>query len=66
MFNLDKFISESVTFRPESMFKADIEANAEALTREIKSQKVCVIGGAGSISMRIVTVLGFTRTLVKT
>lgn len=25
MFNLDKFISESVTFRPESMFKADIE-----------------------------------------
>lgn len=49
MFNLDKFISESVTFRPESMFKADIEANAEALTREIKGKKVCVIGGAGSI-----------------
>ena len=49
MFNLDKFISESVIFRPVSMFKADIEANAEALTREIKSQKVCVIGGAGSI-----------------
>ena len=49
MFNLDKFISESVTFRPVSMFKADIEANAEALTREIKGKKVCVIGGAGSI-----------------
>jgi FlaA1/EpsC-like NDP-sugar epimerase len=31
------------------MFKADIEANAEVLTREIKGKKVCVIGGAGSI-----------------
>ena len=40
MFNLDKFISESVTFRPVSMFKADIEANAEALTREIKGKNL--------------------------
>lgn len=36
MFNLDKFIADSVTFRPESMFEADIEANAATLTREIK------------------------------
>ncbi len=49
MFNLDKFIAESVTFRPASMFAADIEANKETLTREIKGKKVCVIGGAGSI-----------------
>ena len=49
MFNLDKFIADSVTFRPESMFKGDIEANAEKLTQEIKGKKVCVIGGAGSI-----------------
>ena len=49
MFNLDKFIADSVTFRPVSMFKADIEANRETLTREIKGKKVCVIGGAGSI-----------------
>ena len=49
MFNLDKFISDSVTFRPSSMFEPDIKANAEALTREIKGKKVCVIGGAGSI-----------------
>lgn len=49
MFNLDKFIAESVTFRPVSMFAADIEANKETLTREIKGKKVCVIGGAGSI-----------------
>ena len=49
MFNLDKFISDSVTKRPVSMFAADIEANKETLTKEIKDKKVCVIGGAGSI-----------------
>jgi FlaA1/EpsC-like NDP-sugar epimerase len=49
MFNLDKFISDSVTFRPVSMFAPDIEANKEKLTAEIKGKKVCVIGGAGSI-----------------
>jgi FlaA1/EpsC-like NDP-sugar epimerase len=49
MFNLDKFISDSVTFRPVSMFAPDIEANNEKLTAEIKGKKVCVIGGAGSI-----------------
>lgn len=49
MFNLDKFIADSVTFRPVSMFEPDIKANAETLTREIKGKKVCVIGGAGSI-----------------
>ena len=49
MFNLDKFIADSVTFRPVSMFVADIETNKEKLTKEIKDKKVCVIGGAGSI-----------------
>lgn len=49
MFNLEKFIADSVTYRSESMFAKDIEANKEALTREIKGKKVCVIGGAGSI-----------------
>ena len=49
MFNLDKFIADSVTFRPSSMFESDIQANASVLTREIKGKKVCVIGGAGSI-----------------
>ena len=49
MFNLDKFIAGSVTKRSVSMFAADIEANKETLTKEIKDKKVCVIGGAGSI-----------------
>ena len=49
MFNLDKFIADKVTFRPVSMFTADIEANKGRLSEEIKDKKVCVIGGAGSI-----------------
>lgn len=49
MFNLNKFISDSVTCRNVSMFAADIDANSEELNREIKDKKVCVIGGAGSI-----------------
>ena len=49
MFNLDQFIADSVTFRSESMFAADIEANKEKLTQEIQGKSVCVIGGAGSI-----------------
>ncbi len=49
MFNLDKFISNSITKRPLSMFAADIEANKDTLSKEIKNKKVCVIGGAGSI-----------------
>ena len=49
MFNLSKFIGDHVTGRPISMFEADIQANKEILTAEIKGKKVCVIGGAGSI-----------------
>ena len=47
MFNLSKFIGDYVTGRPVSMFEADIQANAEKLTAEIKGKKVCVVGGAG-------------------
>lgn len=56
MFNLDKFIADSVTFRPTSMFEPDIKANGETLTREIKGKKVCVIGGAGSIGSSFIMV----------
>jgi hypothetical protein len=53
MFKLDKFISDSVTFRPLTIFAPDIEANKEKLTEEIKGKKVCVIGGAGSMGSSI-------------
>lgn len=60
MFNLDTFIAEFVTFRPVSMFAADIVAKKEKLTEEIKGKKVCVIDGAGSIgSIFIKAILRF-------
>jgi hypothetical protein len=40
MFNLEKFISDSVTFRSVSMFAVDIEANKEKLAKEIKDKSV--------------------------
>ena len=49
MFNLNKFISDSITMRPESLFAVDIENNRDILTREIEGKSVCVIGGAGTI-----------------
>lgn len=49
MFILDKFIDDYVIKRSNSMFAADIEANKETLSLNIKGKKVCVIGGAGSI-----------------
>lgn len=49
MFNLDKFIADSVTSRPVSMFTKDIESNKSRLVAEIEGKSVCVIGGAGSI-----------------
>ena len=60
MFNLDRFIAESVTGREKSLFLADIEANKDKLRSEIEGEKVLVIGGAGSIgSSYIKAVLPF-------
>ena len=49
MFNLDAFISDSITSRKVSLFEKDIVDNKECLAREIEGRSVCVIGGAGSI-----------------
>lgn len=49
MFSLDKFISEYVTQREQSMFLNDIEKNVEKINAQIKGRRVLVIGGAGSI-----------------
>lgn len=48
-FNLEKFIDEYVTGRPQSLFEADIFANFEELTRRVQGKSALVIGGAGSI-----------------
>lgn len=49
MFNLNKFISDSITMRSTSLFAVDIENNKEELKQEIEGKSVCVIGGAGTI-----------------
>lgn len=57
MFNLDGFISEYITKRPQSMFLPDIETNRVALSNNIKGKTVLVIGGAGSIGSSFVKAL---------
>lgn len=54
MFNLEKFIADSVTCRQISMFAEDIELNRTTLTQEISGKSVCVIGGAGSIGSNFI------------
>ena len=49
MFNLDTFISQYVTKRPQSLFLDDINANLDVLSKKIYNKTVLVIGGAGSI-----------------
>lgn len=49
MFDLNKFIGQYVTKRPQSMFLKDIESNRDELVRKIEGKSVLVIGGAGSI-----------------
>ena len=49
MRDINQFISEYVTKRPQSMFWQDIEANRAALTARIEGKRVLVIGGAGTI-----------------
>lgn len=49
MFSLDRFINQHVTRRSSSMFKPDIEANKNELSKFIEGKTVLVIGGAGSI-----------------
>ena len=49
MRDINQFIAEFVTKRPQSMFWQDIEANRAALTEKIEGKNVLVIGGAGTI-----------------
>lgn len=49
MFNLDKFISEYVIKRPQSMFLDDLKNNYNKLSEKIQGKTLLVIGGAGSI-----------------
>lgn len=61
MFDLNKFISDYVTRRPESMFLADIKNNSDEIRNRIYGNSILVIGGAGSIgSSFIMSVLAYS------
>ncbi len=49
MININEFIAQHITHRPQSMFLADIQRNQDKLTQEIQGKSVLVIGGAGTI-----------------
>lgn len=57
MFNLNKFIGQYVTKRPDSMFLNDINNHYEELLRKIEGKSVLVIGGAGSIGSSFIRAL---------
>lgn len=57
MLNIENFISKFVTKRIESMFDADIFANSDELSKNIKDKTVLVIGGAGSIGASFIKAL---------
>lgn len=55
--DLEKFVKENVTGRPESLFAPDIKANADTLRAAIAGKSVMVIGGAGSIGSSFIKAL---------
>lgn len=53
-FNLELFINEYVTKRPDSMFEEDVNSHLFELSEKIRNKTVLVIGGAGSIGSSFV------------
>ena len=49
MLNIDKFISQHVTHRQQSLFAGDIQNHFKEIESEVKGHSLLVIGGAGSI-----------------
>ncbi len=57
MFYLEKFISQYVIKRSESMFSSDLTKNKNRLSDKICGKTVLVIGGAGSIGSSFIRAL---------
>ena len=55
--DLNKFISENITSRTQSMFEFDINQNKLLLSDKIDDKTVLVIGGAGTIGSSFITAL---------
>ena len=61
MFIIDKFISDFVTKRPVSMFAADIEANKDTLSNEIKDKPIQQEGEIKNLTDSLVDYLNGTE-----
>ena len=56
-FNLDEFISNRITKRNFSLFKSDLDANADKIKECVCDKSVLVIGGAGTIGLNFIKAL---------
>jgi FlaA1/EpsC-like NDP-sugar epimerase len=56
-FDLEAFIRQYVTKRPESLLEADLIANHDLLASRIDGSRVLVIGGAGTIGSNYIKAL---------
>lgn len=57
LIDIPTFINTHITKREESLFKKDIKANKEILSKKIKGKSVLVIGGAGTIGSSYIKAL---------
>jgi len=57
LFNVDRFISEYVTERKESLFSKDLLTFHERLTEKTEGRSALVIGGAGTIGSSFIKAL---------
>ena len=57
MLNIDKFISQHVTHRQQSLFAGDIQNHFKEIESEVKGHSLLVIGGAGSIGSSFIKAL---------
>lgn len=57
MIDINRFISNYITFREESFFHSDIKTFSSSLRNSISGKSVMVIGGAGTIGSSFIKVL---------
>jgi len=57
LFNIENFIGEHITYRPESLLQKDFSTYHHALQEKIEGKSVLVIGAAGTIGSSFVKAL---------
>jgi NADPH:quinone reductase-like Zn-dependent oxidoreductase len=57
LFNIENFIGEHITYRPESLLQKDFATYHHALQEKIEGKSVLVIGAAGTIGSSFVKAL---------